>query len=306
MFAAKLFFVLTLFLIHGLALAYDCSGTNRPELQRYAGYSSRGQGHLRNDVKVLQRALNAEGSYSLSVDGYFGYQTYTTVRRWQSRSNLKVDGIVGPETWGSLCDGSDSGNGSSNQGAADPFQCSYGSWPARTYTDQIVKPAYNSGGKTYHELAVETGLARNVHPALIATHMVLESSMGLNPKVDQCRAVGKSILTGCMWYPSCSKNCQCSGSAVFSDEKQVQCTADTDLRASSFQGPYSKCRPYKNDSDKKWKCILCTYQGNYAKDIKTDDSDSRYFTAHGTCKYAEDFKNLYCDWQAYFAYTEGI
>jgi murein L,D-transpeptidase YcbB/YkuD len=37
------------------------------------------------------------------VNGYFGPLTEAAVKNWQSRNSLTVDGIVGPNTWTSLC-----------------------------------------------------------------------------------------------------------------------------------------------------------------------------------------------------------
>jgi peptidoglycan hydrolase-like protein with peptidoglycan-binding domain len=40
----------------------------------------------------------------LTVDGYYGAHTYSTVRFFQTRIDIHVDGITGPQTWGALCD----------------------------------------------------------------------------------------------------------------------------------------------------------------------------------------------------------
>lgn len=90
-------------------VAYFIAGTNgqvcstRPTLKLYSGYPSHGQGGLQGAVKELQTLLNQKGGYGLTVDGYFGPATDTAVRNWQSRHSLVVDGIVGPNTWASLC-----------------------------------------------------------------------------------------------------------------------------------------------------------------------------------------------------------
>ena len=52
-------------------------------------------------VKELQTALNAHG-YSLDVDGQFGSKTQAAVRDYQQKNGLRLDGIAGDETWGSL------------------------------------------------------------------------------------------------------------------------------------------------------------------------------------------------------------
>lgn len=57
-----------------------------------------------NDVKELQKLLNANG-YSVDVDGVWGEQTESAVRKYQKYSGLDVDGVVGTQTWGSLYGG---------------------------------------------------------------------------------------------------------------------------------------------------------------------------------------------------------
>ena len=52
-------------------------------------------------VKELQEALNRHG-YNLDVDGIFGDKTRDAVRSYQESNGLKLDGIAGDETWGSL------------------------------------------------------------------------------------------------------------------------------------------------------------------------------------------------------------
>ena len=52
-------------------------------------------------VRELQEALNRHG-YHLDVDGVFGNKTEAAVRSYQKMNGLKLDGIAGDETWGSL------------------------------------------------------------------------------------------------------------------------------------------------------------------------------------------------------------
>ena len=59
-------------------------------------YGSRGDA-----VRQLQSALNSRG-YSLDVDGIFGDKTRAAVWDYQKRNNLRLDGIVGSETWSHL------------------------------------------------------------------------------------------------------------------------------------------------------------------------------------------------------------
>ena len=60
------------------------------------GYGSSGSW-----VKTLQEMLNRNG-YNLAVDGKYGPKTKAAVIGYQKAHGLKVDGLVGDETWGSL------------------------------------------------------------------------------------------------------------------------------------------------------------------------------------------------------------
>lgn len=57
-------------------------------------------GHAKFDSVVqLQERLNeVEPTSMLNLDGFFGEQTQETVKRYQQRMRIRVDGIVGPET----------------------------------------------------------------------------------------------------------------------------------------------------------------------------------------------------------------
>ena len=59
-------------------------------------------GSRNDDVIILQRRLRQWDYYDGPISGVFGEQTYQAVRRFQSRNGLRVDGVVGSETWGAL------------------------------------------------------------------------------------------------------------------------------------------------------------------------------------------------------------
>lgn len=75
-------------------------------------YRQVGFGSTGSAVSKLQTILNQHG-YGLAVDGIFGEKTRAAVRDYQKRYNLKLDGIAGRETWGSLL----GQNGSSSNGS---------------------------------------------------------------------------------------------------------------------------------------------------------------------------------------------
>lgn len=82
---------------------------------RQVGYGSTGSA-----VSRLQTVLNEHG-YDLAVDGIFGVKTQAAVRDYQKKNGLKLDGIAGKETWGSLLakpsySGSSGSNGSAASG----------------------------------------------------------------------------------------------------------------------------------------------------------------------------------------------
>lgn len=70
---------------------YSCS--THPTLQ---------QGSSGVCVQRVQWFLNAENNAGLEVDGSFGPLTDAAVRAYQTKYNLTVDGIVGPQTWQAL------------------------------------------------------------------------------------------------------------------------------------------------------------------------------------------------------------
>lgn len=50
-------------------------------------------------VRGLQRRLVDAGLDIDEIDGRFGPQTEAAVRAFQERSDLDIDGVVGPQTW---------------------------------------------------------------------------------------------------------------------------------------------------------------------------------------------------------------
>jgi peptidoglycan hydrolase-like protein with peptidoglycan-binding domain len=55
-----------------------------------------------DEVAAIQDSLKASGYYTGAIDGVFGSETETAVKNFQKSVGLKVDGVVGPETYEAL------------------------------------------------------------------------------------------------------------------------------------------------------------------------------------------------------------
>lgn len=105
-----------------------------------------------NDVKVLQTLLNQNGA-NLAVDGKYGLKTELAVRDYQTKNNLTVDGMVGPETSGALTGGSSAGStgntgGTGNTETAGPAGDILGNGSAVTEGAGSTEPAGTSSTET--------------------------------------------------------------------------------------------------------------------------------------------------------------
>lgn len=58
--------------------------------------------HIRNVQSDLNKYFEFLSDYQLDVDGYFGDLTLRTVKEFQRRMGITVDGWVGPQTKGYL------------------------------------------------------------------------------------------------------------------------------------------------------------------------------------------------------------
>ncbi len=56
------------------------------------------------DVAILQRKLKNMNYYNYNIDGLYGRNTETAVKKFQEAKQIKVDGIAGPETFSHLPD----------------------------------------------------------------------------------------------------------------------------------------------------------------------------------------------------------
>ena len=59
-------------------------------------------GSTSDTVRTIQSKLKNWGYYDGSVDGIYGYGTYTAVKKFQQKNGLNVDGVVGTATLNAL------------------------------------------------------------------------------------------------------------------------------------------------------------------------------------------------------------
>ncbi len=60
-------------------------------------------GRIGSDVMQLQKMLKTLGYYKGGADGRFGRGTLTALHHFQKAENLKIDGVMGWESWQLLC-----------------------------------------------------------------------------------------------------------------------------------------------------------------------------------------------------------
>lgn len=77
----------------------------RFEISDYFGYSRAAlssYGSTGQEVINIQTRLYDWGYYNDSIDGDYGYLTYSAVKSFQAKNGLAVDGVAGPETLAAL------------------------------------------------------------------------------------------------------------------------------------------------------------------------------------------------------------
>lgn len=113
------------------------------------------QGSSGSEVKLLQQLLNQHGE-QLEVDGGFGAKTDAAVRRFQTRYELGVDGVVGPKTAAALYAKLNTGTGSSLTGSP-PLQT--GSKGAQVETLQRLLNQYGASVTVDGDFGAKTAAA---------------------------------------------------------------------------------------------------------------------------------------------------
>ena len=132
-----LFFVLLTSFIY---VVYD---TNNNDIETLSKYGSRGE-----EVRKIQEKLKRWGYYNGSVDGIYGSQTVSAVKKFQQKNGLTVDGIAGKNTlnaMGIMSSSSSSGSSessSNNSANVDLLaRLVYGEARGESYTGQVAVAA---------------------------------------------------------------------------------------------------------------------------------------------------------------------
>ena len=99
-------------------------------------------GSTGSEVRTIQDKLKRWGYYTGNVDGIYGSQTVTAVKKFQQKNGLAVDGIAGPKTlnaMGIMSSSSSSGSTSSNSSAVNLLaRLIYGEARGESYTGQVA------------------------------------------------------------------------------------------------------------------------------------------------------------------------
>ncbi len=89
--------LVTILIVFTLCNYVQIIDTLNKSISVLSGYGSTG-----NEVRNIQTKLANWGYYDGSVDGIYGYLTYSAVRNFQAKNGLTVDGIAGPQTLAAL------------------------------------------------------------------------------------------------------------------------------------------------------------------------------------------------------------
>lgn len=73
-----------------------------PVIDKVVPHAAVRKGSVGSEVTFLQNLLTKLGYEIGPIDGVFGSKTQEAVKKFQKKSNLKQDGIVGPQTWAAL------------------------------------------------------------------------------------------------------------------------------------------------------------------------------------------------------------
>ncbi len=74
---------------------------NQKVSTQYPGYDI-STGATGDDVRFIQSYVNVTRTQKLTIDGVYGQNTYLAIGQFQKAMGIKVDGIVGEDTWADL------------------------------------------------------------------------------------------------------------------------------------------------------------------------------------------------------------
>ena len=107
------------------------------EVEALSKYGSRG-----TEVRTIQEKFKRWGYYSGSVDGIYGSQTVSAVKKFQQKNGLTVDGIAGTKTlnaMGIMTSSSSSGSSSNNSSNVNLLaRAIYGEARGEPYAGQVA------------------------------------------------------------------------------------------------------------------------------------------------------------------------
>ena len=109
------------------------------EVEALSKYGSRG-----TEVKTIQEKLKRWGYYSGSVDGIYGSQTVSAVKKFQKKNGLTVDGIAGAQTLKAMGITSSSSSSSSSNNSSNVnllARVVYGEARGEPYPGQVAVAA---------------------------------------------------------------------------------------------------------------------------------------------------------------------
>ena len=135
--------ILIIFMVSSLFVSYNVFFRNN-DVEALSKYGSRGE-----EVRTIQTKLKRWGYYNGNVDGIYGSQTMESVKKFQRKNGLTVDGIAGTKTLQAMGIYKSSGynsssNSSSSTNSSDLNLLSrlvYGEARGEPYTGQVAVAA---------------------------------------------------------------------------------------------------------------------------------------------------------------------
>lgn len=132
--------IIFIILLLGLVVTFDVVLMSwNSEVEALSKYGSRG-----SEVRTIQEKLKRWGYYSGSVDGIYGSQTVSAVKKFQKKNGLSVDGIAGTQTLKAMGITSSSSSSSSSNNSSNVnllARVVYGEARGEPYTGQVAVAA---------------------------------------------------------------------------------------------------------------------------------------------------------------------